>query len=308
MIDHTIWTEKYRPTTLEEYVGNDQLKEKIKIFLDSGDIPHLLFVGPAGTGKTTLAKLLAKNMDCDALYINASTRVGSLEDRESRISDYCSSVGFSQFKMVILDEADYLTPTNQAALRALMETFSKYTRFVLTANQAERIIDPIQSRCQIFKVVPPSRKEVAVRLADILSYEGVAFKNEDLVPIVTSGYPDIRRCINSIQRQTVDGVLKIDKYAMVANDYKLRLLEHLKNDSKAQAFNNIRQLLADSQVSNYAELYKLLYDTIDEWGKGHVAPCVLTIADAQTTDAFAIDKEIHVMAMIIKLLAEIKTK
>jgi DNA polymerase III delta prime subunit len=307
MIEHGLWVEKYRPTNLDEYIGNGEIKAKVKIYLESGDIPHLLLVGPAGTGKTTLAKLLAKNTDCDYMYINASSE-NSVDIMRNKIQDFCSTVGFKQFKLIILDEADFLTPNAQAALRNLMETFSRYTRFILTANYAEKVIDPIQSRCQVFKVVPPSKRDVAMRVAEILTTEGVTYTIEDIGTIVTSGYPDIRRVINSAQRQTVSGVLKIDKYAMLANDYKLRLLEHLKNDSKAQAFNNIRQLLADSQVSNYTELYKLLYDTLDEWGKGHVAPCVLIIADAQATDAFAVDKEIHVMAMVIKLLAEIKTK
>ena len=308
MIEHTLWVEKFRPQTLESYIGNEELKAKIKIYLESGDIPHLLLVGPAGTGKTTLAKLLAKNMNCDALYINASTRIGTLENREERISDYCSTVGFSQFKMVILDEADYLTPTSQASLRSLMETFSRYTRFILTANYVERIIDPIQSRCQVFKIIPPSKRDVAIRLAGVLDQEGVEYTVDDVGTIVTSGYPDIRRVINSAQRQTVNKVLKVDKFAMIAADYKLKLLEHLKNDSKSQAFNNIRQLLADSQVNNFTELYKLLYDEIETYGKGHVAPVVLIIAEAQWTDSFAVDKEIHIMSMIIKILAEIKTK
>ena len=308
MIEHGLWVEKYRPNTLESYIGNDALKAKVKIYLESGDIPHLLLVGPAGTGKTTLAKLLAKNTDCDYMYINASTRATKLGEMEAQITDFCSTVGFKQFKLIILDEADYITPTAQAGLRFLMEQFSRYTRFILTANFAEKIIDPIQSRCQVFKVIPPSKKDVAVRLVDILTQEGVEFTVEDVGIIVTSGYPDIRRVINSAQRQTVKGVLTVDKFAMIANDYKLKLLEHLKNDSKQQAFNNIRQLLADSQVNNFTELYKLLYDDIDTYAKGHVAPVVLIIAEAQATDAFCVDKEIHVMALIIKILAEVKTK
>ena len=308
MIEHTLWVEKFRPNTLESYIGNDALKAKIKIYLESGDIPHLLLVGPAGTGKTTLAKLLAKNTDCDYLYINASTRATKLGEMESQITDFCSTVGFKQFKLIILDEADYLTPTAQAGLRFLMEQFSRYTRFVLTANYEEKIIPPIQSRCQVFKIVPPSKKDVAVRLASILDQESVEYTIEDVGIIVTSGYPDIRRVINSAQRQTVKGVLKVDKFAILQQDYRLKILEHLKNDSKQQGFNNIRQLLADTQVNNFTELYKLLYDEVETYGKGHVAPVVLIIAEAQWTDSFAIDKEIHVMSMIIKILAEIKTK
>lgn len=303
--EHSLWVEKYRPQTLDEYIGNEEIKQKVKIYLESNDIPHLLFVGSAGTGKTTLAKLIAKNTDCDYLYINASSE-NSVDMMRNKIQEFATSVGFRTFKMIILDEADFLTPQAQAALRNMMEQFSKHTRFVLTCNYAERIIDPIQSRCQTFKIIPPSKKDVAVRLVSILKTENIQFKMEDIATIVTSGYPDIRRIINSAQRQSVNGVLKIDKYSMIQNDYKLRLLEHLKTDSKAQAFKNIRQLLADSQVQDYTELYKLLYDELETYAKGHVASVILLIADAQWQDAFAVDKEIHIMSLIIKILSEIK--
>lgn len=307
MIEHSIWVEKYRPTKLDDYIGNEQLKEKVKIYIANGDIPHLLLVGPPGTGKTTLAKLLAKNTNCEYLYINASSE-NSVDVMRTKIQDFVSTTGFAEFKLVILDEADFCTPNAQAALRNLMETFSRYARFILTANYAEKVIEPIQSRCQVFKIVPPNKREVAERVSAILDQEGVTYALEDVVTLVLSGYPDIRRIINSAQRQNVQGALKIDRYTLMEQDYKLKLIEHLKSDTKSQAFTNIRQLLADAKVQNYSELYKLLYDTIDEWGKGHLAPCILLIADAQATDAFAPDKEIHVMALVVRLLAEIKTK
>jgi len=303
--EHSLWVEKFRPQTLDEYIGNEEIKQKVKIYLESNDIPHLLFVGSAGTGKTTLAKLIAKNTDCDYLYVNASSE-NSVDMMRNKIQEFATSVGFKTFKMIILDEADFLTPQAQAALRNMMEQFSKHTRFILTCNYAERIIDPIQSRCQTFKIIPPSKRDVAIRLVTILKTENIKFEMEDIATIVTSGYPDIRRIINSAQRQTVNGVLKIDKYSMIQNDYKLRLLEHLKNDSKSQAFKNVRQLLADSQVQDYTELYKLLYDELESYAKGHVASVILLIADAQWQDAFAVDKEIHIMSLIIKILSEIK--
>jgi replication factor C small subunit len=207
---------------------------------------------------------------------------------------------------ILTHNCDFLSPNAQAALRNIMETFSRHTRFILTCNHSERIIDPIQSRCQVFKVIPPSKKDVAVRVSEILSQENTEYKPEDIVTIINSGYPDIRRIINSVQRQTVNGVLKVDVYAMIANDYKLKVIEHLKTDTKVNAFKNIRQLLADSQIQDYTDLYKLLYDEVEDYAKGHVAPCILLIADAQSTDTFAIDKEIHVCALIIKILTEIK--
>jgi DNA polymerase III delta prime subunit len=302
---HTIWTEKYRPTILEDYIGNDQIKEKVKLYIESGDIPHLLLSGTAGTGKTTLAKLLGKFTDCDVLYINASSE-NSVDNMRGRIQEFASTTGFKSFKLIILDEADFLTPNAQAALRNIMETFSRWCRFVLTCNYVERVIEPIQSRCQIFKITPPSKSLVAARLVQILKNEEVAFEIEDVATIVNSGYPDIRRIINSAQRQTVNSVLKVDKYAMLQSDYKLKLLEHLINDSKSKAFTNIRQLLADSQVQDYTDLYRLLYDELDTYGKGHIAPVILIIAESQWTDSFAVDKEIHVMSMLVKILQEIK--
>lgn len=307
MIEHSLWVEKYRPQTLLEYIGNAELKAKMQIYLDSGDIPHLLLHGPAGTGKTTLAKLIGKNTDCDLLYINASSERGIDTVRE-RISDFATTTGFAKFKLIVLDEADFLTPEAQMALREKMEKYSLHTRFILTANYAERIIDPIQSRCQVFKIVPPSKKEVALRLVQILDTENVTYELPDIATIVNSGYPDIRRVINSAQRQNVKGKLTVDKYAMLQNDYKLQLLEHLKNDSKSQAFNNIRQLLADTQVNDFTDLYRLLFDEVETYGKGHVAQVFLILGDANATDVFAVDKEIHIMSMIVKLLAEIKTK
>jgi replication factor C small subunit len=146
--EHTLWVEKYRPEELAGYVGNHAIIEKVRIYLESGDVPHLLFYGTAGTGKTTLAKLIAKNIDCDLMYINASDE-NNVDTVREKIKSFASTIGFRQWKLIILDEADYLTPNAQAALRNLMETFSKTTRFILTCNYVEKIIDPIQSRCQV---------------------------------------------------------------------------------------------------------------------------------------------------------------
>ena len=204
-LKHSLWVEKYRPTSLENYIGNDHLKSKVSVYLESGDIPHLLLFGRAGTGKTTLAKLLINNIECDYLYINASDE-NSVEVVRDKVKNFASTLGFQVMKVIILDECDYITPNAQAALRNLMETFSKHTRFILTCNYVERIIDPIQSRCQPFQIVPPSRKEVAMHLQEILSEENVSRKTEDVATLVNGGYPDIRRVINFAQRQVVDGV------------------------------------------------------------------------------------------------------
>ena len=305
MTEHTLWVEKHRPTDIDTYIGNEQLKSKVQVYLDSGDLPHLLLFGKAGTGKTTLAKLLVNNIDCDYLYINASDE-NNVETVRSKVKNFASTMGFKDYKVIILDECDYITPNAQAALRNLMETFSKHCRFILTCNFVERIIDPIQSRCQSFQVIPPNKNDVAKHLHNILTQEGVGYEREDLGIIVNSGYPDIRRVINGAQRQSIGGRLSIDKQSIVENDYKMKLLEILKTQDKKNAFKNIRQLLADAKVTDFADLFRLLYDEVDSYGSGKIADCILIIAKYELSDAQVVDKEINAMAMLIEILSTIK--
>ena len=295
---HTLWVERYRPVSLENYIGNEHLKTKVSKYISTGDIPHLLLHGKAGTGKTTLAKLLVSNVDCDQMYVNASDE-NNVETVRNKIKMFASSVGFKDLKVIILDECDFLTPNAQAALRNLMETFSKHCRFILTCNYVERIIDPIQSRCQSFQIIPPSKKEVAIHTSQILNTEGISFENEQIVTMVNSSYPDIRRIINAVQRNIVDNRLIVDTESLVQNDYKLQVLEILQTQDKKNAFKNLRQLLADSQIRDYADLFRLLYDEIESYGKGHIAEVILTIAKYELSDAQVVDKEINAMAMVI---------
>ena len=295
--EHYLWVEKYRPDSLDTYIGNEHLKEKVKIYLESEDVPHLLLYGKAGTGKTTLAKIITNNIECDCLYINASDE-NNVDNVRNKIKTFASSIGFKPLKVVILDEADFLTPNAQAALRNLMETFSKHCRFILTCNYVERIIDPIQSRCQSYKIVPPSKIEVALHLKTILDTENVTFNLDDMALLVNSGYPDIRRVINSAQRQGVKGELKIDVSSIIQNDYKIQLLDKLSNGSK---LSELRQLIADNSITDYSELYRLLYDEVDNFSKGKSEECILIIAEAQFQDTNVVDKEINFMSMLIRL-------
>ena len=304
-LKHSLWVEKYRPNKLDNYIGNDHLKSKVSVYLESGDIPHLLLFGRAGTGKTTLAKLLVNNIDCDYLYINASDE-NSVDVVREKVKNFASTLGFKDMKVIILDECDYITPNAQAALRNLMETFSKNCRFILTCNYVERIIDPIQSRCQSFQIVPPSKTEVAQRLNQILEEEEINYELQDLKILIDSNYPDIRRTINSAQRNVINLQLKLDTVSIIQNDYKLKLLEILKTQDKKNAFKNIRQLVADSQIRDFADLFRLLYDEVDSYGKGHVAECILVIAKYELSDSQVVDKEINAMAMVIELLGVIK--
>ncbi len=304
-LSNTLWVEKYRPSNLDTYIGNDHLKSKVSVYLESGDLPHLLLYGKAGTGKTTLAKILVKNIECDYLYINASDE-NNVETVRTKVKNFASTMGFKDYKIIILDECDYITPNAQAALRNLMETFSKHCRFILTCNFVERIIDPIQSRCQSFQIIPPSKKEVAKHIHDILLKENIMSDMNDLKVLIDSGYPDIRRVINAAQRNVIKGKLKLDTTSIIQNDYKLKLLKILKTQDKKTAFSDIRQLLLDNKITDFADLFRLLYDEVDDWGKGHVAECILIIARYELSDGQVPDKEINAMAMLIELLGVIK--
>ena len=304
-IKHSLWVEKYRPTTMDTYIGNEHLRSKVSVYLESGDLPHLLLYGRAGTGKTTLAKLLVKNIDCDYLYINASDE-NSVEVVRDKVKNFASTLGFAEMKVIILDECDYITPNAQAALRNLMETFSKNCRFILTCNYVERIIDPIQSRCQSFQIIPPDRKQVAQHMSNILDNENIKYELDNIVTIVNSGYPDIRRVINGAQRQVVNNELVIDKSSIIQNDYKNQVLEILKTQDKKNSFKNIRQLLADSKVTDFSDLFRLLFDTVDDWGRGHIAECILILSKYQQSDAVVVDKEINIMAMFTEIIGKVK--
>jgi replication factor C small subunit len=303
---HGIWNEKYRPTSLDSYIGNEHLKSKVKIFIETNDPPHLLFYGRSGTGKTTLSKIIANSIECDYLYINASDE-NSVDVVRDKIKGFASTLGFKALKVIILDECDYITPNAQAALRNLMETFSRHCRFILTCNYVERIIDPIQSRCQSFQIVPPSKKEVAIHLSDILKNENVKFEVDDIATIINGSYPDIRKVINTSQRQVVGGILRMDAREIILNDYKLQILEVLKSSkSKKETFTEIRQILADAKVTDFADFFRLLYDEVDSYGSGHIAEVILLIAKYEQSDSQVVDKEINSMAMLIEILQEIR--
>ena len=255
-----LWVEKYRPQSLEEYVGNEVIKNKISDYLNQGSIQNLLLHGVASTGKTTLAKLITNNLNCDLLYINASDERGIDTIRE-KIIPFASSMGFGDIKIVILDEADYITPQAQATLRNTMESFSGNTRFILTCNYLERIISPLQSRCQTLEIKPPSKQDVAYRCVDICKEEKVDIDNIALKTIVNAYYPDIRKTINTIQGSVVNHVVKLDKSSL-KDDLNEQFIQALSNKAKLSA---IRQILADSGSREFDNLFKALYNNLDKF-------------------------------------------
>ena len=305
MAEHSLWVERYRPTQLENYVGNEHLKAKVERYIKSNDVPHLLLYGRAGTGKTTLAKLIVKNIECDYLYINASDE-NSVDTVRNKVRQFASTIGFKDMKVIVLDECDYITPNAQAALRNLMETFSKHCRFILTCNFVERIIDPLQSRCQVFEIIPPSKKDVAVHLTKVMELESITYENEDLKVLIDSSYPDVRKIINATQRSVVDNKVVMDRQSTIQNDYKLKVLDILKTQDKKTAFSNLRQLLADNAIRDYSDCFRLLYDNVDEFAAGNMAAVILILARYEQSDMQVVDKEINFMAMLIELLGVIK--
>lgn len=304
-MSHTIWVEKYRPDTMDGYIGNESLKSKIGCMISTGDVPHLLLSGPAGTGKTTVAKIIVKNIECDYLYINASDE-NNVDTVRTKIKSFASTMGFKPLKVIILDEADYLTQNAQAALRNIMETFSRSCRFILTCNYVERMIDPIVSRTQQFHVVPPNKLEVAKHLAGILKKEDVGYNLPDVKLLVDAHYPDIRKVIGEAQSNTVDGMLTLDAEELVAGDVKLRVIELLnqKGDAKKR-FVEIRQLIADAGIRDFADLYTLLYEKVDEYGKGNVSQIILHIAEGQKFDGQVVNKEINMMATLVNIIQSV---
>mgnify|MGYP003643662621 FL=1 len=298
--EHSLWVEKYRPNTLDNYVGNENIKKSISAYLNQNDIQNLIFYGPAGTGKTTLAKIIVKNLDCDYLYINASDERG-IETIRDKVSGFASTMSFTPLKVIILDEADFLTIQAQASLRNVIETFSRTTRFILTCNYIERVIDPLQSRCQTLKVIPPSKQDIVYHIIDILKKENLGMGADDLKLVINQHYPDIRKVLNTLQVSNVEGdTIIVDKTTLVSSSYMRKVLKELSDDKPR--FNNIRQIIADANVQDFEELYRYLYDHAHIFALGKEGMVAYHINEYTYQSNFRIDKEINCMALINQLI------
>jgi len=300
--EHTIWTEKYRPDVLENYIGNDVIRAKLEEYIQTQDIPHLLFYGTAGTGKTTAAKILIKNIDCDCMFINASDERG-IDTVRDKIKGFASTVGFAPLKIVVLDEADFLGREAQPALRNMMEAYSASTRFILTANYLERIIDPLISRTQVYKLTPPSKKDAAKKLADILKNENVEYDTKTIAQIVNVYYPDIRKIINTAQLQTRDGKLQVSVDELIGQDVKLKVVDVLtSNLTLKDKVTEVRKLVVDAQVQDFTEMFQLLYQYVDSYAPSKIPQVVIAIAEGQFRDGQVVDKEINFVATLYSIL------
>lgn len=289
---HTLWIEKYRPDTLAGYLGNETFIDSLKQWIEENDFPNLLLYGPAGTGKTTAARLVFKNINCDYLYLNCSDENG-IDTIRDKVKQFASGATFKPLKVIVLDEADFLTINAQAALRHVIEHFSLTTRFIFTCNFVERIIDPLQSRLTVFSLNSPEPKTIAKRLKEILDIEQIEYDIKDVVEIVKKTYPDIRRALNLIQGMSIGG--KLTGKNIIGNNYFEQIINELKSKKKT-SFNTIRQIIADYDINDFTGLYKELHNT-------YSTPEATIIIEEYLFHSTTIsDKEICFCACISKLL------
>ena len=298
MKQHTLWIEKYRSENLEQYIGNDAVKARIADCIAKNDIPHFIFAGSAGTGKTTLAKLIIKNIQCDYLYLNASDENG-IDMIRDKVKGFASTASFHPIKVVILDEADFLTQPAQAALRNLIEEYSAYTRFILTCNYVERLIEPLQSRCELHMLKPPTKGAVAKHICtNILDVESVTYDVQDVVRVINEFYPDIRSVIKVLQSNVRDSKLTV---TTLDDNWTKQLIQILIKRDK-NAWYQVRQLVADAQVDDFQTAYRYMFDHMTEFSYGNDAQLSVILDDFIWRAGVVPDKEINFAACIAKVL------
>lgn len=300
-----LWVEKYRPKTVEDYVFmDDRQRQQVVKWIETRNPPMCLFSGPAGTGKTTLAKLIVHQLGIDKydiLEINAS-RENSVDDMRTRITGFAQTMPFGDLKIIILDEADHLSPNAQAALRGIMEEYHATVRFFLTANYPNRIIPAIHSRCQGFHIDKLDLTEFTARVATVLVNENVEFELETLDTYVKATYPDMRKCLNSCQMNTIDNrlVLPNENVEGSTSDYRIEAVELFKKGKIREA----RKLLcAQVRPEEMEDLIRWAFDNLDLWAKTEEGKdqAILIIRNAAVNASFVADHEINVSAMITEL-------
>jgi DNA polymerase III delta prime subunit len=299
-----LWVEQYRPKDIEGYVFRDEAqRDQVKQWIKEGSIPHLLFSGAAGIGKTTLAKILINALDVneyDVLEINAS-RTNSVDDVRIKITNFVQTMPFGAFKIVLLDEADYLSPNAQAALRGVMEEYAQTARFILTCNYPHKIIPALHSRCQGFHIEKVDHTEFTARAATVLVTEGIEFDIDTLDTFVKSTYPDLRKCLNLLQMNTVDGKLRTPSETGGGTaDYKLAMVDLF----KAGKIREARTLLAaQARPEEMEEIFRWMYDNLDMWGKTpeQQDEAILIIRKGLVNHVSCADAEINLSATLVEL-------
>jgi replication factor C small subunit len=298
-----LWVEKYRPKTVDGYVfRDDHQRKQINTWIKDKSIPHLLLSGAAGIGKTTLAKILINEIgieDYDVLEINAS-RTNSVDDVRDKITNFVQMIPFGPFKVVLLDEADYLSPNAQAALRGVMEEYSQTSRFILTCNYPNRIIPALHSRCQGFHVERTDQTEFTARVATILVEENIEFDLDTLDLYVKVAYPDLRKCIQLVQQNSGEGKLQSPNTGDAGEaDWKFDMVTLF----KAGKIRDARILLCGKiRAEEIPDVYRWLYDNLEIFGDEPVQEsAVLIIKQGLVDHTLVMDPEINLSAVLIKL-------
>ena len=299
-----LWTEKYRPDALNDYVFRDSAqKNQVQGWVDSGAIPHLLFSGSPGVGKTTLAKILIKQLginEYDILEINAS-RENSVDNVREKITNFVATMPFGEFKIVLLDEADYISPNGQAALRGVMETYASTARFILTCNYPNKVIPALHSRCQGFHIDKIDTTEFTARIATVLVTEQVEIDIDTLDSYVKATYPDLRKCLNLVQMNTVDGkLLKPQESDNATADYRLAVVDLFKQGKIMDAR---KMLCSQVRPEEMDEVFRWMYDNLELWGdtQDKQDAAILVIAKGLRAIPLVADQEINLSATLVEL-------
>ena len=299
-----LWTEKYRPNDIDGYVFRDDAqKQQVASWIKEKTIPHLLFSGAPGVGKTTLAKILIHQLgidEYDVLEINAS-RENSVDTIRDKISGFVQTMPFGDFKIVLLDEADYISPNGQAALRGVMETYHASARFILTCNYPNRVIPALHSRCQGFHIERIDQTEFTARMATVMVEEGVQFELDVLDTYVKATYPDLRKCLNICQMNSTSGTLdKPHGDEGGSEDYKLEVVSMFKEGKIKEA----RQLLCkNARPEEMEDMFRWMYDNIDLWGQDDAQKdkAIIVIRNGLVNHAMVADPEINLSATLCEL-------
>ena len=307
-----LWVEQYRPKTIDDCILPDSLKNLFSSFIKKGELSNMLFSGTPGIGKTTVAKALCEQMNCDWIMINGSEE-GGIDVLRNKIKNFASTVSLSGGKkVVILDEADYLNPqSTQPAMRGFVEEFHKNCRFILTCNFKNRIIEPLHSRFSNieFKVNPKDKPKLASRLFEraiyILKEQNVSYEDKVLVELITKHFPDFRKLINELQRYSVSGSIDAGILVNVSDENLKTLVTHLKN----KEFSDMRKWVVNNLDNDPVKIFRKIYDTLYTNLEPSTIPhAVLIIADYQYKSAFVADQEINLVACLTELMSQVKFK